>query len=88
MGVREVAVTLNRPADEDRAPWSGTSERTTGVDDADLAELIRWIAMYGSADKLLREHALDVSGHCPRCHSLGCTLWTAARAAKHVVATS
>jgi hypothetical protein len=53
-----------------------------------MTELVKWIAKYGSADKLLREHAPDVSGHCRCCHSLGCTLWAAARAAKHVLATS
>jgi hypothetical protein len=58
------------------------------MDNADMTELVKWIAKYGSADKLLREHAPDVSGHCPCCRSLGCTLWAAARAAKHVLATS
>jgi hypothetical protein len=54
-----------------------------GVDHADMLELVKWIAKYGSADKLLREHR-PVHGRCPCCRSLGCTLFAAARQAKMV----
>jgi hypothetical protein len=47
-----------------------------------MTELVRCLALWGSPDKLLREHSVDASGHCPTCHSVGCTLAAAARAAK------
>jgi hypothetical protein len=46
------------------------------------------IVEYGSADKLLSEHRPDPSGHCPQCHSVGCTLFAAARQAKRTAPTS
>lgn len=56
----------------------------------DLAVLAAYIRLYGSAPKILREHAADASGHCPRCSSGGdssgkqrspCVLLLAARRA-------
>lgn len=52
-----------------------------------MTELVKWIVLYGSADKLLKEHA-PIDGRCPCCHSLGCTLFAAARQAKQVQPTS
>jgi hypothetical protein len=41
-------------------------------------DLLRLIIRYGSAAKLLREHAPDGKGRCSACRSIGCTLYTAA----------
>lgn len=59
----------------------------------ELAELTRFVRDYGSADKLLREHAPDKGGRCPTCPSGGassgkvkspCPLLLAARKVKQL----
>jgi hypothetical protein len=33
-------------------------------------------------EKMVREHRVDLSGHCPLCRTVGCTLYSAALAAR------
>jgi hypothetical protein len=56
-------------------------------------DLVRFILRHDTTKKILREHAADVSGHCPRCpagaSSSGkviapCTLFLAAQAAEEL----
>lgn len=44
-------------------------------------DLVQFIVKNGSAERLLREHAPDEKGRCPKCRSLGCTTYAAAQAA-------
>jgi hypothetical protein len=34
-------------------------------------------------DRLIATHAPDASGHCPLCRTVGCTIRSAARDARH-----
>lgn len=45
-------------------------------------DLVRLIARQGDPEKLIREHKPDDKGRCPKCRSLGCTLYPAALAAR------
>lgn len=69
------------------------SEAAVSGDVARLKELTRFVIEYGSADKLLREHAPGKDGRCPRCPADGaasgkvkspCTLLQAARVVKQM----
>lgn len=35
-------------------------------------------------ERMIRDHTCDVSGHCPLCRTVGCTLYTAAISARYV----
>jgi hypothetical protein len=52
------------------------------VTNALMVELVKSILQNEIADRLLREHAPDPTGHCRCCRSRGCTLFAAARLAK------
>ena len=62
------------------------SEAAVSGDVARLNELVRFVIEYKSADKLLKEHRPDRTGHCPVCRSVGCTLFAAAGEAKRHIA--
>lgn len=61
-------------------------EAAASGDVACLNELIKFVIQQGNADQLEREHRPDRAGHCPTCHSKGCTVYAAACAAKHHIA--
>lgn len=53
----------------------------------DMLELVRTLQRFTplpNLDKMIREHTVDASGHCPCCRSVGCTLYTAAMSARYV----
>jgi hypothetical protein len=59
------------------------------VSNADLGPvLVKFIADNCSVDQLLRKHMPDASGHCPTCHTVGCTVFNVARWAKRSGPTS
>lgn len=58
------------------------SEAAVSGDVARLNELVRFVIEYQSAEKLLKEHKPDRTGHCRLCRSKGCTLYVAAQEAK------
>jgi hypothetical protein len=60
------------------------SEAAVSGDAACLTELTRLIYTAKSERKLLAEHAPDSAGRCPRCRSIGCTLYAAAFAVKKI----
>lgn len=60
------------------------SEAAVSGDVACLNELTRLIYTAKSEGKLLAEHKPDGTGRCPRCRSIGCTLYTAALTVKRV----
>jgi hypothetical protein len=66
-----------------RTVMSESEARVSG-DLARLNELVRYVVEYGSAIKLLAEHKPDEKGRCSACRSIGCTLYTAALAAKQL----
>jgi hypothetical protein len=50
-----------------------------------MLELVRTLRNFTppeQLEKMVREHRVDRSGHCPRCRTVGCTLYTAALAAR------
>jgi len=53
-----------------------------------MLEVVRTLRNFtpiANIDKMLDDHAVDASGHCPLCRSRGCTLYAAARQARHVL---
>ena len=60
------------------------SEAAVSGDVARLNELIRIIGTAKSEGKLLAEHEPDAKGRCPRCRSIGCSLYNAAAAVQKI----
>jgi hypothetical protein len=57
------------------------------VKNADMLELVRTLQRFtpvANLDRMITDHTVDASGHCPTCRSLGCTLYTAAMSARYV----
>lgn len=54
------------------------SEAAVSGDVACLTELIRTIGAAKSEGKFLAEHKPDGVGRCPKCRSIGCSLYNAA----------
>ena len=74
---------------------AGAEQREDVVTDLELAEevlqLVRLIRGAKTAERILKQHAADESGHCPVCAAGGassghvvspCSLWLAADAAR------
>jgi hypothetical protein len=56
------------------------------MDHADMLEIVealRNFAPRANIDKMITDHTPDRSGRCPKCHTLGCTLWSCAINARH-----
>lgn len=54
---------------------------------ADMLEIVKTMQRFSpveNLDRMIREHTSDRSGHCPICHTVGCTLYTAAMSARYV----
>jgi hypothetical protein len=49
----------------------------------EIITTLRNFASRANIEKLITEHTPDRSGHCPKCRTLGCTLWTCAVNARH-----
>lgn len=49
--------------------------------------IVRTLQRFSPLEKIERmilDHTCDASGHCPRCRTVGCTLYTAAISARYV----